>query len=308
MGNIWFLILDVSSLTIEKTTTTISPTYITTFSSFVESLASQPPLQPLTFPTCTIPFLALPIMSLSQSIKNLLRHGPSFFFLLLAEPSKSKFLTYHPGKQARTVQPHDNPTAAHEETSQPRNYDYAPPAPNQYANSDPTVMAHQACQQPLGDAYSGNDTDARNRGAQAANVAAHAAGQHQKAGTKGNKVDQEDLAKPVAEDKESKGKLPKYPGLERWQLLEKMGDGAFSNVYRARDLQGNDGEVAIKVVRKFELNSGQVSEISSKQSHLSFFLSCTISWDFCQRVCGDIGWRSPTSGLQEAAESCGGQY
>lgn len=38
-----------------------------------------------------------------------------------------------------------------------------------------------------------------------------------------------------------------------------MGDGAFSNVYRARDLQGDYGEVAIKVVRKYEMNNMQVS-------------------------------------------------
>lgn len=38
-----------------------------------------------------------------------------------------------------------------------------------------------------------------------------------------------------------------------------MGDGAFSNVYRARDTTGERGEVAIKVVRKYEMNSMQVS-------------------------------------------------
>jgi serine/threonine protein kinase len=52
--------------------------------------------------------------------------------------------------------------------------------------------------------------------------------------------------------------MPKYPGLERWLLLEKMGDGAFSNVYRARDITGQMDEVAIKVVRKFEMNKNQV--------------------------------------------------
>ncbi len=36
-----------------------------------------------------------------------------------------------------------------------------------------------------------------------------------------------------------------------------MGDGAFSNVYRAKDTQ-QPGEVAIKVVRKFEMNANQV--------------------------------------------------
>jgi hypothetical protein len=115
--------------------------------------------------------------------------------------------------------------------------------------------------QPMADAYSTSGADGRNKGAQAGNAAAHAAGQNQKAGTAkgGKKIDTDDLARLVAEENESKGKLPKYPGLERWQLIEKMGDGAFSNVYRARDLEGQAGEVAIKVVRKFEMNSSQVS-------------------------------------------------
>ncbi len=63
----------------------------------------------------------------------------------------------------------------------------------------------------------------------------------------------------MAEENESRSKFTKYPGLERWELLEKMGDGAFSNVYRARGLTGGAGEVAIKVVRKFEMNNMQVS-------------------------------------------------
>lgn len=125
--------------------------------------------------------------------------------------------------------------------------------------TDPNVMAPQAHQVPMGDAYSAADVDARNRGAQAANVAAHAAEQHQKAGaTKGKgKTDPEELARMVAEEREARGKLPKYPGLERWRLIAKMGDGAFSNVYRAQDLDNQVGEVAIKVVRKFEMNSSQ---------------------------------------------------
>ncbi|KAL2143159.1 hypothetical protein VTI28DRAFT_306 [Corynascus sepedonium] len=80
--------------------------------------------------------------------------------------------------------------------------------------------------------------------------------------TKQNKrVPDENIAKLVAEENESKSKFPNYPGLERWELLEKMGDGAFSNVYRARDREGNAGEVAIKVVRKYEMNSMQRANI-----------------------------------------------
>lgn len=82
--------------------------------------------------------------------------------------------------------------------------------------------------------------------------------QQQAEAQKANKVNDEILARIVAEEKENKGKLPSYPGLGRYKLLEKMGDGAFSNVYRALDLEGDQGEVAIKVVRKYELNSSQV--------------------------------------------------
>ncbi|KAF8455865.1 kinase-like domain-containing protein [Terfezia claveryi] len=80
------------------------------------------------------------------------------------------------------------------------------------------------------------------------------------AGTSG-KYDDSMLARLIAEEKESKGKLPKYPSLERYTLLEKMGDGAFSNVYRGRDNHGEHGEVAIKVVRKYELSASQRANI-----------------------------------------------
>jgi hypothetical protein len=144
-------------------------------------------------------------------------------------------------------------------------------------------MAHQAHQQPKGDAYSVADSDQTNRTAQAGNAAAHAAGHNQKVGQK-KKVDSEELARLVAEENESKGKLPRYPGLERWQLIEKMGDGAFSNVYRARDLDGKAGEVAIKVVRKFEMNSSQVG--IDMPSRLSFCFSLFLFWTFANRCLG----------------------
>ncbi|RDL32937.1 Protein kinase-like (PK-like) [Venustampulla echinocandica] len=184
-------------------------------------------------------------MSLSQSIKNLIRHG---------------------GKQGRSTQPapaHDDPTtqvspvnAVQHPQQQHRvlhieNPHALPTDPNAHTDIN---MAHQAHQAPHADAYSALDADGQNRAAQAGNVAANAAGQKQKMS---KKVETEELKRIVEEEKASKNKLPRYPGLERWQLLEKMGDGAFSNVYRARDLDGTAGEVAIKVVRKFEMNSSQ---------------------------------------------------
>ncbi|KAI9491644.1 kinase-like domain-containing protein [Zychaea mexicana] len=50
-----------------------------------------------------------------------------------------------------------------------------------------------------------------------------------------------------------KRRLPSYAGLERFEIIEKLGDGAFSIVYKARDSQTGK-LVAIKVVRKHEID------------------------------------------------------
>ncbi|KAL0581987.1 MAPK-activated protein kinase Srk1 [Marasmius crinis-equi] len=64
----------------------------------------------------------------------------------------------------------------------------------------------------------------------------------------------------VKEEREAKSQMPSYKGLENFKLLEKMGDGAFSNVYKALDLTTNS-KVAVKVVRKLELNASQRANI-----------------------------------------------
>lgn len=50
--------------------------------------------------------------------------------------------------------------------------------------------------------------------------------------------------------------------------MEKMGDGAFSNVYKAIERK-TGRKVAVKVVRKYELNSSQVRIPSSIVSIVS---------------------------------------
>ncbi|KAK9467650.1 kinase-like domain-containing protein [Lipomyces arxii] len=70
----------------------------------------------------------------------------------------------------------------------------------------------------------------------------------------------EAIAQIVAEESEERSKLPKYPGLEQWKLVEKMGDGAFSNVYKAQS-RARGELAAIKVVRKYD--------ITSQENHLS---------------------------------------
>ncbi|KAM0329242.1 hypothetical protein ACHAQA_004544 [Verticillium albo-atrum] len=164
-------------------------------------------------------------MSTIQQLKNFIRHG----------------------KQART----NNYDEQKQNASPPR----APAAPAQTEPGHAAQPAHA----PMADAYSVGD---KNRAAQAGHAAAHAVEPNQKVGTKAKKqVDNAEIARLVAEENETRGKFPKYPGLERWVLLEKMGDGAFSNVYRARDTTGEHGEVGIKVVRKYEMNSMQRSNI-----------------------------------------------
>jgi hypothetical protein len=174
------------------------------------------------------------------------------------------------GKQARADPPHGDPTTnisnvhaqPHVGVSEPNIGHHAQPVQGgRHDNKNFSVAA----------------LDNKNIAAQAGDVAArHAADQHKaqahaQAGSKdrGKDFDPTVLERIVAEEREAKGKLPNYPGLERWTLLEKMGDGAFSNVYRAKDNTGQYPECAIKVVRKFEMNSSQVSLSQS----CSFLLS-----------------------------------
>ena len=186
-------------------------------------------------------------MSTIQNLKNFIRHG----------------------KQAKAVNnAHADPTTSVSpvHAQQQRHQQPAPRQPQHFGVSEP-VVDHKPLQhhQEPPKEYSAANVDQRNVAAQAGGVAAQKAGEPQKLNQGGTKERKKDfdptaLERIIAEEREASGKFPKYPGLERFKLLEKMGDGAFSNVYRARDLTGEFEEVAIKVVRKYEMNSGQVSK------------------------------------------------
>ncbi len=192
-------------------------------------------------------------MSTIQNLKNFIRHG----------------------KQARAPNPpHADPTTTVSPVhAQQQRYQHASPQ-KQNPITDPNVLDHkplQASSIPIG-GYSVANVDNRNVVAQAGGAAAKAANEKQdKQQRVANAAREQDLEpsvleRIVTEERESMGQLPNYPGLERWTLREKMGDGAFSNVYRAKDNTNQLGEVAIKVVRKFEMNSSQVS----------------LDWSFCK--------------------------
>lgn len=187
-------------------------------------------------------------MSTIQNLKNFIRHG----------------------KQARAnnavvADPITNVSPVHAQQQQNRHQNYTPHH-DQYAISEPNVMhqpPHNPAHAPAG--CSAANVDQRNVAAHAGGAAAKATGEKQRlqdgaAEAKSKGYDPAVVERMVAEERESKGKLPRYPGLERWTLLEKMGDGAFSNVYRAKDNTGKMGEVAIKVVRKFEMNANQSND------------------------------------------------
>ncbi|TID19464.1 Serine/threonine-protein kinase srk1 [Venturia nashicola] len=182
-------------------------------------------------------------MSTIQNLKNFIRHG----------------------KQARAnnAEPTTNVSPVHAQ-QQKYNQHGSPAQQQHYAVSDPNMLDHKpihAGHVPHGE-YSAAAVNNQNVAAKANDAAARAAEYQQKKQAAAEQVDPSVLERIVAEERESKGKLPKYPGLERWTLLEKMGDGAFSNVYRARDNTGQyKDECAIKVVRKFEMNSSQRANI-----------------------------------------------
>lgn len=194
-------------------------------------------------------------MSTIQNLKNFIRHG----------------------KQARAAEPpRDQPTTnispVHAHHQQQRNQGQAVTEQN-FGRQNP----HYQQQAPaLPGEYSVGAVDHRNVVAQAANPVGHG----QKAQ---NYAREAELQQIINEEREQKGKLPKYPGLERYILLEKMGDGAFSNVYRARDTQAQ-GEVAIKVVRKFEMNANQVRTCLRNRASL-FTLFLNLYPLLCSEMC-----------------------
>ncbi|RYO83165.1 hypothetical protein DL766_001496 [Monosporascus sp. MC13-8B] len=175
-------------------------------------------------------------MSTIQQLKNFIRHG-----------KQAKVTNY----DDNTSRKHDNsPTAQHQQQGMGH--------PSEPAGA----VAGNRQQHAVPEAYSVQPGNVQIRVAQADAVAAHRAEAGQSLGSAQSKPKKADeLAKLVAEENESRSKFPRYPGLERWELMEKMGDGAFSNVYRARDLTGGAGEVAIKVVRKYEMNNMQRANI-----------------------------------------------
>ncbi|ORZ15159.1 kinase-like domain-containing protein [Absidia repens] len=54
-----------------------------------------------------------------------------------------------------------------------------------------------------------------------------------------------------------KSTLPYYPSLDRYEIIKKLGDGAFSDVYRARDRR-TGRNVAIKVAQKYAIDDTMI--------------------------------------------------
>lgn len=77
----------------------------------------------------------------------------------------------------------------------------------------------------------------------------------------------------IAEENLTRSKIPSYPGLENYQLISKMGDGAFSIVYRAKvvtdnipmGLRANEPR-AIKIVSRKNLTASQRRSVLKEAS------------------------------------------
>jgi hypothetical protein len=87
---------------------------------------------------------------------------------------------------------------------------------------------------------------------------------------KKKKFDEAILTQMVEEEKRQSSKLPTYASIaDNYRLIEKMGDGAFSIVYKAHYLASNE-YVAIKVISKQQLDDSEVS----------FFFLCVVLFFF----------------------------
>lgn len=95
------------------------------------------------------------------------------------------------------------------------------------------------------DLTSGSSTDLQERSAERI------------AGVVGNKQHYDEVAnRMVEEEKKTRKEQAQYPNLEQYQVLEKMGEGAFSVVYKARHI--STGKlVAVKILRKYQMDLAQ---------------------------------------------------
>ncbi|KAI8885684.1 Pkinase-domain-containing protein [Backusella circina FSU 941] len=70
----------------------------------------------------------------------------------------------------------------------------------------------------------------------------------------------ETAARIVEEENKARKTMPRYNGLEDYEVLSKLGDGAFSKVYEAKILSTGE-KVAIKIVRKTDLSHQQKASV-----------------------------------------------
>lgn len=76
--------------------------------------------------------------------------------------------------------------------------------------------------------------------------------------TQGQYANNYDIASHMVEEerREKQKKTQKYPNLDHYEVLEMMGEGAFSVVFKARHLATRN-LVAIKILRKYQMDSAQ---------------------------------------------------
>lgn len=199
-------------------------------------------------------------MSTIQNLKNFIRHGKQAREPHTVKGSPAPAAVVQSTAHAQSLRKREDQSSAPMDNRQ--RHQQPPPHANSEPVANDTAVFSNAAQK-----QHGISVDPRNNvgnAAKAGHIAAQAVNDQRKQDdakaqlTQNKQADPEVLERIIAEEREAKGKLPNYPGLERYQLIEKMGDGAFSNVYRARDTTGQYPEVAVKVVRKFEMNATQV--------------------------------------------------
>ncbi|KAK4672710.1 MAPK-activated protein kinase Srk1 [Podospora pseudopauciseta] len=189
-------------------------------------------------------------MSTIQQLKNFIRHG----------------------KQARAANADDSARTKHEH-SPPHSQAHAKQHNMAPAVSEPVYGAGAPRQNHV-DAYS-TAGDAQNRVAQAGHVAAHHVEPAQGVSSKTKKrVPDENIAKLVAEENADKNKLPRYQGLERWQLVEKMGDGAFKQQASPSGFQAKGSQSSREVQIMKQLDHPNIVKLIdfSESQHYYFII------------------------------------
>lgn len=182
------------------------------------------------------------------NIKNFIKHGKA-----ASTASQPQTKTVKPGKgdygltasEARLIEASDSSIA--ENAILPSDLDYSDESGSSQDDVK-NLKKHAPTSMALSDYRQAKQEKSDRHRAEQPNHGQHQHGQ--------NPENYEYAAKLVEEERRKRSRAQKYPNLDKYEVMEKLGDGAFSVVYKARNKE-TGRHVAVKILRKYQMDNAQ---------------------------------------------------